>query len=402
MLAADDEPVQVSGSTQAATPPEVPVAAQAPEMTPASPPAPAPSAATTATAVAPVAAAPVEPAFIPAAAGPETQEVEALPQVHAGTVSAEASPTVISPVLDPVEQTTNEEFTNDEAETSSQAPAQNADGTVRSRLFNTVKSKVDRVTEMESVQKGMQLIADKSKVVRENERVQQGVKFVKQKTTEIAESERVQKGLEMAKETAKAVSEKTQKGLEMAKDTARTARQGASNAWETGRGSIQKARASVSSVAWLGSARDTLDMAAREEQWKGIKVQGAEEITVPARTEHTCSFVVKQGCTLRWTFRVKDNDVGFGVRMRVQEWGGSREEEVLPIERYDNADTVSGSWMADQDRTMVLAFDNKYSRLRSKTVAYIVGTEKPPVFQEPAPESSEPSQDIPVNQAPVV
>jgi len=80
---------------------------------------------------------------------------------------------------------------------------------------------------------------------------------------------------------------------------------------------------------------------------------------------------------------VKDNDIGFGVRMRVQEWGGSREEEVLAVERYDCEDTISGSWVADEDRTMILAFDNRYSRLRSKTVAYIVGTEKAPIYVEP-------------------
>merc|ERR1712203_960809 len=140
--------------------------------------------------------------------------------------------------------------------------------------------------------------------------------------------------------------------------------------------------------AWKGSARDTLDIAAREEQWKDIKVQGAEELSVPARTEHTSAYHVSKGSTLRWTFRVKEHDIGFGVRMRVQQWGGSREDEVLAVERYDAADTISGSWVADEDRTMVLAFDNRYSKLRSKTVAYIVGTEKPPVFTEPAPEAS--------------
>mmetsp|Transcript_156417 Transcript_156417/g.479808 ORF Transcript_156417/g.479808 Transcript_156417/m.479808 type:complete len:172 (-) Transcript_156417:31-546(-) len=135
-------------------------------------------------------------------------------------------------------------------------------------------------------------------------------------------------------------------------------------------------------MAWRGSARETLDMAARDEQWKGIKVQGAEEISVPARTEHTSAYHVAKGHTLRWTFRVKDHDIGFGVRMRVQEWGGSREDEVLAVERYDCTDTISGSWVADENRTIVLAFDNRYSRLRAKTVAYLVGTEKPPVFME--------------------
>lgn len=131
-----------------------------------------------------------------------------------------------------------------------------------------------------------------------------------------------------------------------------------------------------------GSARETLDISAREEQWRGIKVQGAEELAVPARTEHTCAYHVSKGSTLRWTFRVKEHDIGFAVRMRVQQWGGSREDEVLAMERYDSVDTVSGSWVADEDRTIVLAFDNRYSRLRSKTVAYIVGTERAPNMEE--------------------
>merc|ERR1712070_625819 len=156
----------------------------------------------------------------------------------------------------------------------------------------------------------------------------------------------------------------------------------AGNVWQAGRGSISRARAKVNNMSWKGSAKDTLDIAAREEQWKGIKIQGADEISVPARTQHTCCYHVSKGSTLRWTFRVKDNDIGFGVRMRVQEWGGSREDEVLATERYDSSDTISGSWVADEDRTMVLVFDNKYSKLRAKTVAYFTGTEKPPVFVE--------------------
>merc|ERR1719506_3281768 len=194
------------------------------------------------------------------------------------------------------------------------------------------------------------------------------------------ESERVQKGIDFAKEKAAQasevsgkVAEKTMAGLEAAKEKTK-------GVWASGKGSIEKVKAKASTMSWKGSARDTLDIAAREEQWKGIKVQGAEELQVPARTEHTCCYHVSKGSTLRWTFRVKENDIGFGVRMRVQEWGGSREDEVLATERYDNVDTISGSWMADEDRTMVLVFDNRYSKLRSKTVAYFTGTEKPALF----------------------
>ncbi|CAJ1361861.1 unnamed protein product [Effrenium voratum] len=250
---------------------------------------------------------------------------------------------------------------------------------------------------MESVQKGYQKIQEVSQRVTENEKVQQSVEWAKKRASEIAESERVQKGLEVAKDTGKVVMEKTQQGLEAVKEKTRELRAGAGTVWEKGRGSIQRIRTEgVSAVAWRGSARDTLDIAAREEQWKDIKVQGAEELLVPARTEHTCAYHVSKGSTLRWTFRVKDYDIGFAVRMRVQVWGGAQEEEVLAVERYDNKDTISGSWVADEDRTMILAFDNRFSKLRSKTVAYLVGTEKPPSFveepQPPAAQAEQPEQ----------
>lgn len=269
------------------------------------------------------------------------------------------------------------------AASSEAAPTQAAEGDagLLGRLRDKVAPTVQRVAEMESVQKGYERIKEVSHRVAENEKVQQGV-------------EKVQKGLEVAKDTGKVVMEKTQQGIEAVKEKTREWRAGAGTVWEKGRGSIQRIRTEgVSALAWRGSAKDTLAM---EEQWKDIKVQGAEELSVPARTEHTCAYHVSKGSTLRWTFRVKDHDIGFAVRMRIQVWGGSQEEEVLAMERYDNNDTISGSWVADEDRTLVLAFDNRYSKLRSKTVAYIVGTEKPPVFVE------EPRQEAPADPRPVV
>merc|ERR1719199_1737490 len=109
-----------------------------------------------------------------------------------------------------------------------------------------------------------------------------------------------------------------------------------------------------------------------------MKIRGAEEITIAARKEYTTNYFVEKGTLMRWSFRCKEHDVGFGVRLRVmQDMGGSKEEDVLPVERYDNSDTIEGSWVADEDRTMVLVFDNKYSNLRSKTVAFLVGVEPP-------------------------
>eukprot|EP00441_Pelagodinium_beii_P034340 CAMPEP_0197629676 /NCGR_PEP_ID=MMETSP1338-20131121/7430_1 /TAXON_ID=43686 ORGANISM="Pelagodinium beii, Strain RCC1491" /NCGR_SAMPLE_ID=MMETSP1338 /ASSEMBLY_ACC=CAM_ASM_000754 /LENGTH=365 /DNA_ID=CAMNT_0043200755 /DNA_START=295 /DNA_END=1392 /DNA_ORIENTATION=+ len=333
---------------------------------------------------------------------------EAAPAAAEGYAAApEAAPSTAGYAAEPVPVAAATEEAAPAAEPASEAISDNASVTSEaseasrvSRVLGKIQEKVGptvaRVSEMESVQKGVAYVSEKAQTIAESERVQASVDWAKKKATEIAESERGQKVIEVAKDTSKVVMEKTQQGIEVVKERTQQTREKLGSVWSKGRGTISRVRnEGVRAVAWRGSARDTLDIAAREEQWKNIKVQGAEELTVPARTEHTCAYHVSKGSTLRWTFRVKDKDIGFSVRMRVQVWGGSQEEEVLEMERYDNADTISGSWVADEDRTMILAFDNRYSKLRSKTVAYIVGTEKPPVFTEPVPKEEPAAAEAP-------
>mmetsp|Transcript_35132 Transcript_35132/g.113778 ORF Transcript_35132/g.113778 Transcript_35132/m.113778 type:complete len:393 (+) Transcript_35132:99-1277(+) len=369
MLAADtEEPTLAAPAAPAGA---VPAAVEPQTAAPVSTPAAVPSAAGYPAGEA--AKAPVAPAHAAAADTARTvAETSAAPIAAADTTAALA--TAVGETTADGEVPTAAE-TSPSSESGAEAASVDLPAAAQAGLYGRLKEKaapvVQRVAEMESVQKATQYVVDTSKVmhqkVSESERIQQSVDFVRRKTTELAESERLQKGIEVAKERTKAM------------------RQSAGAVWQQGRGSISKVRANVSAIAWKGSARDTLDIAARDEMWTNMRVQGAEELVVPARTEHTSAYHVSKGSTLRWTFRVKEHDVGFGVRMRVQEWGGSREDEVLAVERYDCADTISGSWVADEDRTIILAFDNRYSRLRLKTVAYLVGTEKPPVFTEPAP-----------------
>lgn len=255
-----------------------------------------------------------------------------------------------------------------------------------------IARQMQRLSEHEKVQQATSWTLTKAKEISENEKVQKGVEWSKEKAKQIAEHEKVQKAKEWTTEKAKQISEneKVQQGVEYAKDkgkliadkskeAAQSLKAKAGGAWKSGKGSIKTVKEELGSMAWRGSAKDTLGIEAKNEEWVNIKVNGAEEITVPARSEHTCVYVVQKGATLRWTFRVKERDLGFAVRMRIQEFGGSREEEVLPSERYDDSETVSGSWVADEDRQIVLVFDNKYSKLRAKTIAYLVGTERPPV-----------------------
>jgi len=204
-------------------------------------------------------------------------------------------------------------------------------------------------------------------------RVKQGVELVKGKTKDLMESEAAQRSIEFAKDTAKTVTDSTQKSFDFAKDKTNAVREGASSVWEQGRGSVELARGAAAST-WR-SAKQTLEV--REEEWRNARIQGSEVATVPPRTEHTCVYHVAKGSTFRWTFRVKEYDIAFSIRMRVQVWGGSQEEDILAPDRYDGSDVISGNWVASEDRTLVLAFDNRYSKLRGKTIAYLVGVEKP-------------------------
>lgn len=334
----------------------------------APPPAAVPEAAPVAAAPAP-ASAPVQAAVAAAAPITETSPVAPRSVPADGAASTEAPAEAVGAEAQEGVEPSEEELAS---AAGSEASAQGFLGRMKTKVAQT-----------EKFQKASQFVANKANQIKETEKYQKSMEFVKQKTTDLVESERVQKGLEKAKETAKNVSEKTKETIDGAKVRYQAVKEGVGGVWSKGKGSIERVKANVRNGEWRGSARDTLACEERQEQWKDMRVQGAEEMTVPARTEHTSAYHVSKGSTLRWTFRVKEHDIGFGVRMRVQEWGGSREDEVLEVERYDCQDTISGSWVADENRTIILAFDNKYSRLRGKTVAYMVGTEKPPVFTEP-------------------
>ncbi|CAD7931989.1 unnamed protein product [Amoebophrya sp. A120] len=208
----------------------------------------------------------------------------------------------------------------------------------------------------------------------------------KEKYGEFLANEKVQKTLEKTEEykskvieksgeIKSKVEEKTKEYLDKTKEVKERASVKSKELWSKGKGKIVKIRNEVGLV-WGKSAQEVLlQRGEAAKKWKEIKIRGAEELSVSARSEYTTAYLVEKGTLMRWSFRVKDFDIGFGVRVRVMQDGGSVEEDVLPVERYDNVDTIEGSWVADEDRTMVLVFDNTYSRLRSKNVAFLVGTE---------------------------
>lgn len=240
-------------------------------------------------------------------------------------------------------------------------------------VFAGLKSGVSKVLESKPVAKGVGY----GKTIIESEKVQKGVKYVNEKAAAVAANEKVQLGTKVVKEKATLVKDKATESVGFIKGTSKSA-------WQGGKVQIERVRNSIREGEWKGSAASTLGVSEKEGLWKDIKVKGAEEIVVGARKEYTTSYHVEKGYIMRWTFRVKDHDLGFGVRMRVMQDGGSVEQEVLPVEKFDDQETISGSTYAEETRTLVLVFDNKHSKLRTKTVAYIVGVEcAKPAVEEP-------------------
>ncbi|CAM9526359.1 unnamed protein product, partial [Ectocarpus sp. 4 AP-2014] len=90
---------------------------------------------------------------------------------------------------------------------------------------------------------------------------------------------------------------------------------------------------------------------------------------------------VAPGCCLCWEFRVKDYDLGFALRRRFQGMGGSTEEDIFEFKRYSSGETFQGRWTADSDSNapavVIMVWDNSYSCLRPKTLAYKAQVNRP-------------------------
>ncbi|KAL1435879.1 hypothetical protein MTO96_010651 [Rhipicephalus appendiculatus] len=82
--------------------------------------------------------------------------------------------------------------------------------------------------------------------------------------------------------------------------------------------------------------------------------------------------VVRPGALLSWRFQTITGDVGFGLRLLS---GIS----LVPVQRLKTCSHVpqEGSWHCDAPGTYVLEFDNTYSWLNGKTLAYVVNVIAP-------------------------
>ena len=83
---------------------------------------------------------------------------------------------------------------------------------------------------------------------------------------------------------------------------------------------------------------------------------------------HTVPFRAKAGQTISWEFHLWEKDVGFKVLLRTMEDGGSAETEVVAFSKVEGSNR--GCYTTDRDGMIVLVWDNSYSWMRGKAVAY--------------------------------
>eukprot|EP00408_Alexandrium_pacificum_P064701 CAMPEP_0171175992 /NCGR_PEP_ID=MMETSP0790-20130122/11510_1 /TAXON_ID=2925 /ORGANISM="Alexandrium catenella, Strain OF101" /LENGTH=459 /DNA_ID=CAMNT_0011640877 /DNA_START=51 /DNA_END=1426 /DNA_ORIENTATION=- len=252
-------------------------------------------------------------------------------------------------------------------------------GKVKTRASVTAKG----VMGSQHVQAGVGFVKDASKVI--SEQGHQGVKLVKAKTKEVAASEQVQKSLGFVKDKTKefkelgVVKNTTKEFKELGAAVAETADL-MSRRWGGASGSHVERR--PVGAAWRGGmgAAGVREMLGLDlpGNWAGVDIHAIEEMAIPARGVHTIAHTVPKGARLCWVFRVKEHSLEFGVRTRAyRDAEGTVEEEVLPLTKYGCTETIQGSWVADENWTVDLLFDNRSSVLRPKTIAYAVGVEPP-------------------------
>ncbi|KAH6928363.1 hypothetical protein HPB50_014953 [Hyalomma asiaticum] len=108
--------------------------------------------------------------------------------------------------------------------------------------------------------------------------------------------------------------------------------------------------------------------------------EGVQHFSVDRRGRFEMPVTVDQpGSRIRWTFQTAKGDLAFGVRYQPPSSGGV-EEQVLEVHRIPSCSLVPehGSHVCTKRGTYVLQFDNSFSWMSSKDVAYEIQIVPPP------------------------
>jgi hypothetical protein len=162
--------------------------------------------------------------------------------------------------------------------------------------------------------------------------------------------------------------------------------------WEAARTKLS-AVSTQTSQSWEQFIADLKERQLASEGFSEVQRKDALTGLIVARgSVYTLPYLVKEGQKISWKFRVKERDIRFTCRIRKQVAGGAIEEDLFPTERYNAGETYEGSWTAPEITRIILVWDNSYSFVRSKTIAYGVQLELEviaPVHQELEQQSSD-------------
>ena len=102
-----------------------------------------------------------------------------------------------------------------------------------------------------------------------------------------------------------------------------------------------------------------------------LSAEGAIEKTIAIYKNHTHSFHVPAGSAFVWKARVKKFDIGFIVREQLTE--NETPIDIQTEKNYRSESQIQGRLPPQQyNREIVLIFDNSYSKIQRKQVAYWV------------------------------
>lgn len=106
--------------------------------------------------------------------------------------------------------------------------------------------------------------------------------------------------------------------------------------------------------------------------FRDMLLKGFEAVEIGCGQKWSNSFVVERGDTIMWEFFVLNHDVDFRVARRVMGDGGSFEVDIpaLSVHRCSSGPLRGAHVVKEDHASYVFAFDNTYSWLRPKNVAY--------------------------------
>ena len=95
-------------------------------------------------------------------------------------------------------------------------------------------------------------------------------------------------------------------------------------------------------------------------------------VTIEAGSSNSMTVTVpKSGGNLRWSFLVRDRNISFSVKKReMADMGGAVEVEIVEAQKYESGSRHTSGCDVAEACTMVLCFDNSFSWMRQKHVAF--------------------------------